>query len=233
MAYFGSKNGAGVKERIIAAMPPHDTYIELFLGSGAILNAKPPARLQFGVEVNSKTVAGHTYPEHAQIITGDALGYLEAFTGAGLGRVLIYADPPYVERTRRGGGEYGKHEMTDLQHKWLCARLSHIAAMGQADVMLSGYDNEIYQTHLTGFNRLDYQTRTHVETVTESLWTSFEIGKAVHWHKFTGQNKAERQQIKRKAARWAKNYEAMGEGQRLAIMAALIAVEARLKGSSK
>ena len=73
MSYFGAKDGAGVKERIIAAMPPHDTYIELFLGSGAVMRAKPPARLQIGVEANPKTVKAFPVPQAQEIITGDAL----------------------------------------------------------------------------------------------------------------------------------------------------------------
>ena len=31
--YFGAKSGSGVAARIIAQMPPHDTYIEPFAGS--------------------------------------------------------------------------------------------------------------------------------------------------------------------------------------------------------
>jgi len=226
MGYFGSKDGAGVKERIIAAMPPHDTYIELFLGSGAVMRAKPPARLQIGVEANSKTIAAHSYPHGAQIIHGDALAYLGRFTGAGLGRVLIYADPPYVHATRgEKVTQYGKFEMSDEEHKYLCHRLGLIVLLGQADVMLSGYDNDIYKEHLDGYQQLDYQTMTRGGPRTESLWTSFTIGAASHWHTYAGQNKAERQQIQRKAARWAENYKSMTPGERLAIMAALVSID--------
>ncbi len=40
--YLGSKL-ASAYQTIIAAMPPHDTYIEPFVGSGAIINNIPPA----------------------------------------------------------------------------------------------------------------------------------------------------------------------------------------------
>ena len=33
MTYPGGKNGAGIYQRIINHMPPHETYIEAFLGS--------------------------------------------------------------------------------------------------------------------------------------------------------------------------------------------------------
>ena len=41
--YLGSKLASGAYQTIIAAMPPYDTYIEPFVGSGAIINNKPPA----------------------------------------------------------------------------------------------------------------------------------------------------------------------------------------------
>ena len=43
MSYPGGKNGAGVYQAIINQMPPHQTYIEGFLGSGAVLRMKKPA----------------------------------------------------------------------------------------------------------------------------------------------------------------------------------------------
>jgi DNA adenine methylase len=44
MSYPGGKNGAGVYQKIINLMPPHDRYFEPFLGGGAILRLKRPAR---------------------------------------------------------------------------------------------------------------------------------------------------------------------------------------------
>ena len=44
MSYLGSKAASGVYQKIIAEMPPHDTYIETHLGSGAVMFFKPPAK---------------------------------------------------------------------------------------------------------------------------------------------------------------------------------------------
>lgn len=58
MRYKGGKNGSGVFQRLISMMPPHEVYIELFLGSGAILRRKRLAdRLTFGYELNPATIA--------------------------------------------------------------------------------------------------------------------------------------------------------------------------------
>ena len=48
MTYPGGKNGAGIYQRIINHMPPHKTYIEAFLGSGAVLRNKRLCQKHWG-----------------------------------------------------------------------------------------------------------------------------------------------------------------------------------------
>jgi site-specific DNA-adenine methylase len=43
MTYPGGKNGSGVYQQIINQIPPHEIYVEPFLGGGAILRMKKPA----------------------------------------------------------------------------------------------------------------------------------------------------------------------------------------------
>ena len=50
MVYPGGKNGSGVYQTIINLMPPHEVYIEPFLGSGAILRMKRPALRNIGMD---------------------------------------------------------------------------------------------------------------------------------------------------------------------------------------
>lgn len=50
MSYLGSKAASGVYQKIIAEMPPHDTYIETHLGGGAIMLRKPPAKVNWGID---------------------------------------------------------------------------------------------------------------------------------------------------------------------------------------
>jgi hypothetical protein len=51
VGYPGGKAGAGVYQTIINLMPPHDVYIEPFLGGGAVMRLKRPARLNIGVDL--------------------------------------------------------------------------------------------------------------------------------------------------------------------------------------
>lgn len=56
-SYPGGKNGSGVYQKIINLMPPHDVYIEPFLGGGAIMRLKRPASLNIGIDLAASAVS--------------------------------------------------------------------------------------------------------------------------------------------------------------------------------
>lgn len=47
-----------------------------------------------------------------------------------------------------------------------------------------------------------------------------------HWHSCAGRNFTDRQRIKRHTESWARRYRSMPPGERLAVLAAVLAVEA-------
>ena len=65
-------------------------------------------------------------------------------------------------------------------------------------------------------------TQGHVRT--EVVWLNFEPDR-VHWASCAGRNFTHRQTVKRKAASWARRYQAMPPGERLAVLAAIMATE--------
>lgn len=56
MTYPGGKNGAGVYQNIINRMPPHEVYIEPFLGGGAVMRLKKPALLNIGLDLDTEAL---------------------------------------------------------------------------------------------------------------------------------------------------------------------------------
>jgi len=52
MPYPGGKEGEGVYQTIINLMPPHSTYIEPFLGGGAVMRMKRPAAVNIGLDMD-------------------------------------------------------------------------------------------------------------------------------------------------------------------------------------
>jgi len=90
--------------------------------------------------------------------------------------------------------------------------------------MLSGYPSALYDGLLEGWRSLEVQVMNQGGVRTEKLWFNFTVDR-VHWASYAGKNFTHRQQIKRKSANWARRYEALPQAQRLAVLAAMMAVE--------
>lgn len=138
MGYLGAKSASGAYQAVIAQMPPHDTYIETHLGSGVVLHRKPPAPRSIGLELDPDTLAAFAAPYPVELHNVDCLAFLRTFDFATAGRVLIYADPPYVLASRTGPDRY-RFDYTDADHCELVALLRTLPAM----VLLSGYPSAL------------------------------------------------------------------------------------------
>ena len=86
MRYLGGKQQSGAYQRIINLIPPHEVYIEPFLGGGAVARFKRPARVSYGVDLAPPQmtlgVPGMT------IVRGDGMAFLEEFEFRG-GRIRL------------------------------------------------------------------------------------------------------------------------------------------------
>ena len=84
--------------------------------------------------------------------------------------VFIYADPPYLHGTRKN--YLYKHEMKDSDHEELLNLL--IAHPGK--ILLSGYDNDLYNSILSGWKKAQKVTTAEggVRRV-ETLWMNYEV----------------------------------------------------------
>lgn len=84
--------------------------------------------------------------------------------------VLIYADPPYLFSTRKQRQYFVEMGDEDQHVELLEALLDHPGA-----VMLSGYDNTLYDQMLQGWVKLRHASRCeHGGKRTECLWVNFE-----------------------------------------------------------
>jgi len=216
--YFGSKATSGLCQPIIGMMPPHDTYIETHLGGGAIMQRKPPARVNIGIDIDPRAIAEFECDYPVQRINGCAHQFLAEYDYQG--RELIYSDPPYLLKTRTSGRKY-RFDYGEDDHIELLELLKQLPC----NVILSGYPSALYEELLGGWSRLELQVMNQGGVRTERLWFNFTIER-VHWASYAGKNFTDRQRIKRKAANWGKRYQAMPPSERLAVLAAMMAVEA-------
>lgn len=87
--------------------------------------------------------------------------------------VFAYLDPPYLRQTRTQKYLYSE-EMSDLDHKELLELLLEFPGK----ILLSGYDNELYNTFLSGWNKVSRQTQAEGGiSRTEVLWMNYEYNK--------------------------------------------------------
>ena len=118
-------------------------------------------------------------PEVARRLRGvqlDNREWHEVFDDYDQEGTFFYMDPPYVLSSRTSGEAY-QHEMDDEDHVDIVDRLKET----KSKVMLSGYDNEIYNK--LGWERIDYevksraplQTGTDNPRKTESVWINYSL----------------------------------------------------------
>ena len=215
--YFGSKATSGLCQPIIAMMPPHDTYIETHLGGGAIMKRKPPALNNIGIDIDPRPLVDFECNYPVQKVNGCAHQFLAGYDYQG--SELIYSDPPYLRKTRTSGRKY-RFDYEEQDHIKLLELLSTLPC----NVILSGYPSALYDDLLGGWRSLELQVMNQGGVRTEKLWFNFTVDR-VHWASYAGKNFTDRQRIKRKAANWGKRYQALPRAERLAVLAAMMAVE--------
>ncbi len=217
-SYFGSKATSGLCQPIIALMPPHDTYIETHLGGGAIMKRKPPALHNIGIDLDARALAKFACDYPVQLVRGCAHRFLAQYDYRG--RELVYSDPPYLKRTRSSGRRY-RFDYEEQDHVELLTLLKSLPC----DVILSGYPSRLYDELLAGWQSVELQVMNQGGVRTEKLWFNFSVER-VHWARYAGKDHTDRQRVKRKAESWGERYRALPPGERLAVLAAMMAVEA-------
>ena len=156
------------------------------------------------------------YP--VELVHGCAHRFLAEFTFEGT--ELLYCDPPYLRRTRSSTRRY-RYDYEESDHVELLALLVGVPCQ----VMVSGYRSRLYDERLAGWRSVEWQVMNQGGVRTEKLWFNFAPDR-LHWARFAGRNFTDRQRIKRKAESWARRYAALPQGERLAVLGAMMAVEA-------
>ena len=217
-SYPGGKSGAGVYQKLISLIPPHATYIETHLGGGAVMNHKRPATTNIGIDIDPALIkAWQREPLELPItlVCEDAVSFLKRYSFDGT--EFVYADPPYLKSTRRGGTLY-RYEYTTAQHIELLSCLKNLPCR----VMISGYWSKLYATTLSQWHTVSFQAQTRSGTpATEWVWLNYPQPIELHDYRYLGNTFRERERIKRKKARWINRLKKMPRLERQALLASL------------
>lgn len=104
----------------------------------------------------------------AQIECKDAIELIKEYNRP---NVLIYADPPYMHETRVS--LHYENEMNNEQHR----KLIKVLKEHSGPVILSGYQSNLYEEELSGWNKRTFSVNTTSlkasrKTATEVLWVN-------------------------------------------------------------
>jgi DNA adenine methylase len=125
------------------------------IGAASPNPAKAWAKLPDTIQLSTERL------KNAQIEHKDALELISDLYGED---TFIYIDPPYLQDTRK---KYlYNHEMTDEQHM----KLLQIVRESDCKIMISAYENELYNTELIGWRKEHKSTtaecsRRRIETL--------------------------------------------------------------------
>lgn len=194
MRYPGGKGKC--YQRLINLMPPHQTYIESHLGGGAVMRNKKAAQRNIGLDLDGRVIRlwQTELPNTCELHQVDAVAFLEGYSFEG--QELVYVDPPYVLETRRRTRVY-RHDYSKEDH----IRLLRCLASLPCNVMLSGYDCELYNRELIGWRKVSFPAKTHAETREETVWMNFAPPNRLHDSRYLGGTFRDRQTIQRRQTR--------------------------------
>jgi len=215
--YPGGKEGSGTFQRIINQIPPHDVYIEPFLGGGAIMRHKRPARSSIAVEIDPDVVEqfDSLLVPGCTVIHGDAISFLESYVWQG--NEFVYVDPPYLRETCLSSCRY-KLDLSNEDH----ARLLNLLTKVPCAVMISGYFSDVYARMLSTWRTDRFQVVTRGGTLaTEWLWMNYAAPQDLHDYAGLGNDFTDRQRIKRKIQRWENKLSNLPMLERKALLVAL------------
>lgn len=233
-SYPGGKARDGVYQKLINLIPPHDTYIEAFLGGGAIMRFKKPARSNIGIDIDAAALArfgdalrsgrillgnnGYVGPG-PELICSDAVTWLLNIRQQLTVRSFVYLDPPYLRETRKQQRDMYPFEFdTPAQHKRLLDCAKSLSCM----VMISGYYSDLYARELAGWNTISFQTTTRGSTLaTEHVWMNYPEPTALHDYRYLGEDYRERERINKKKTRWLNRLKSLDSLERQALLSVI------------
>jgi DNA adenine methylase len=220
MTYKGGKAGSGVYQQIINQIPPHEVYIEPFLGGGAVLLHKRAAAASIVLDVDAAcgvAVLGDGALPGVTFINGDAISYLQKLRCER--STFVYCDPPYLMETRSSKRSIYKFEFAEAeQHAGLLRVLQSLPCM----VAISGYWSYLYESMLHDWRSISYNAVTRSGKVArEFLWMNYPEPVELHDYHYLGQNFREREKITRQKRRWRARLLRMSQLQRYALLSSI------------
>lgn len=219
--YFGGKGASGTYQQIINCIRPHDLLVTPCLGNGHVTRNIKAAAHTIGNDLNSEVIdlwKAMNF-DWIELLTGDAFELLEKVRDQIQHRqkTVVYIDPPYPLHSRKSDRHIYKYEMTDLQH----VKLAMLANTLSCDVLISTYENNLYDAYLRGWTKKTWTAMTRQGPATEVLYMNYSEIDELHDYSYLGANYRERERIAKKVKRMVNKMQSLPQLERLAILNAI------------
>lgn len=231
MTYFGGKGGEGVYQTLINEIPPHLVYVEACLGGGAIMRHKLPALRSVGIDLDGMALEAFNAEQGTipglELVHGCCLSWLQehfaerdwlrmGYERFPASHVFVYFDPPYPHHTRKSLKRY----RCDANGEFHSAMLA-VATSLRCRVMVSSYPNAGYAAALKGWRTFTFEAQTRRGWATEQVWMNYPAG-PLHDYRYLGNDKREREVVRRRRRNWSRGLSRMPLAERLAVFADLV-----------
>lgn len=280
--YPGGKDGAGVWQRAVNQIPPHDVLISAFAGDCAVSRHIRPAaatilidrdagilrrwetrrrpntklicadalqwlRFAFflqdgepksagaaapGTVVDSRGASslkipawepgGDAFfrglvPDRRLALRADHTDAVYSLVGSeSQPTVFVYCDPPYLPSTRSKASIY-RHEMTAEDH----AGLLDVVLRLPCHILIHGYPSAMYSAALWNWRTFRFRAMSRGGLRTEQVWMNYADPAELHDYRYVGENKRQRERIRRRCRNWSASLARAGAHERGAILQAL------------
>ncbi len=237
---MGGKSGNGTYQNIINHIPPHKIYVAPFAGHDGIFQKKLPCPISI---LNDKDAAvierWKKVLDKKKFLVCENFMQGNLFEAATLPTVIlrnddyrnivtrftdnadafIYFDPPYkMENRSSRKNQYTFDFTTDRQH----IDLLILANLARCNVMISAYENELYNEYLAGWQTHRFNSMTRGGLREEIIYYNYPPPAVLHDFRYLGENFRERERIKRKVNRHSVRLLKMPPQERSAILSAII-----------
>lgn len=205
-SYRGSKGADGTFQLLINEIPPHENYIEPFLGGGSIMRHKRPApSINLGLELDEQlfNLWQREKPAWVKVDQRNGLEYLQRMAHVAyedsrvFDSTFLFIDPPYLNETLSNGLAPYRHRFTYEDHITLLNTCNLLRERSDAMMMVCALPNMLYENLLKGWRTVQYQNKTRNGMQTEQFWVNYDKPERLHDTRYVGKDYRERERIRR------------------------------------